>query len=70
MFNTTSSSLSVEGRNIEILKSFPLSSKDVFLPKIMFQLHLSIPIIFLLNSTLAVALCFNLPTTVLGFVMS
>ena len=47
MTQITCSSFSLEGKTFNILKSFPLNEKKIFLSKILFNLFLTIPVTFL-----------------------
>lgn len=69
MFNTTGVSISIEKNKIEVLKSFPISAMDIFVPKVALQLYLSIPVIIVLNSVMAVMLKFDFRTILLGYLM-
>ncbi len=56
---TTASSISLEGKNLWIIKSLPLDPRDVFLSKIALNLSLSVPAV-IINSALT-ALLFRFP---------
>lgn len=66
---TTYASISIEGRQIEVLKSLPVSAQDVFRAKILFHLSLSVPIIFILNTATVLFLQFPWYMTILGYIM-
>ncbi|MDL2295669.1 hypothetical protein LJC18_02550 [Lachnospiraceae bacterium OttesenSCG-928-E19] len=67
--NTTSMSLSLEGKNLWILESLPLSSKTIFTSKILFNLILQIPVGFICSLLLAFSIKMDLFTMIMLFVM-
>lgn len=67
--STTCASISIEGKQIEVLKSLPISAQDVFRAKIRFHLSLSTPIILILNTALTLLLQFPWYTAILGYIM-
>lgn len=67
--NTTYASISIEGKHMEVLNTFPISAKDVFKAKMQFYLSLSIPIILVLNTIMALILRFPWYITLLGYIM-
>lgn len=48
----TYASISIEGKQIEVLKSFPVNAQDLFRAKIRFHLSFSIPLILSLNTVM------------------
>ena len=67
--NITYASISIEGKQIEVLKSLPISTQDLFRAKIQFHLSLSIPLILSLNAAMTVFLHLPLSLALLGSVM-
>lgn len=67
--STTYASISIEGKQIEILKSLPISAQDLFRAKIQFHLSLSIPLVLGLNTLMTLFLHLPLYITLLGYVM-
>ena len=47
MTQITCSSISLEGKTFNILKSYPINEKKIFISKVLFSLFLTIPIILL-----------------------
>ncbi len=58
MSNTTYASISIEGKQINMLKSLPLKSSNIFFAKILFNIALSLPFI-LLSNIITIILFFN-----------
>ncbi len=67
--STTYASISIEGKQIEILKSLPISTQNVFNAKVRFHLSLSVPIIVILNTAMTFLLCLPWYIAVLGYIM-
>ena len=67
--STTYASISIEGKEIEILKSLPITAKDVFRGKLCFHLAIAAPVIVVLNTFMAVILHYSWPVLLLGYVM-
>lgn len=67
--STTYASISIEGKQIEILKSLPISAQDLFRVKIQFHLSLSIPLIMILNTAMTLFLHLPWYIALLGYVM-
>ncbi len=67
--STTYLSISIEGKQIEILKSLPVDPNSIFKSKILFHLSLSVPIILILNTIMAFNLHWPWPKVILGYVM-
>ncbi len=65
----TYASISIEGKQIEILKSLPISAQDLFRAKIQFHLSLSIPLILTLNAAMTLFLHLPWYIALLGYVM-
>ena len=65
----TYASISIEGNQIEVLKSLPVSAQDLFRAKIRFHLSLSIPLILSLNTVMILFLHLPLHIALLGYVM-
>ena len=76
--NTTSSTISIEGKNFWILKSLPIEYKSMFLSKILLNLLIIIPIVFIsiiifgftLNLSIIEVLLLLLFTTLFALVSS
>lgn len=58
--STTSSSISLEGKNLWIIKSLPIRTKDIFLGKIILSLIITLPITILVNIIFFVGLKFSI----------
>ena len=67
--STTYASISIEGKQIEVLKSLPISTQDVFNAKVRFHLSLSIPVIVILNTIMTLFLHLPWYIAVLGYIM-
>lgn len=67
--STTYASISIEGKQIDVLKSLPISAQDVFRAKIWLHLSLSIPIILILNTAMVLFLQFSWYIAFLGYIM-
>lgn len=65
----TYASISIEGKQIEVLKSLPISEQDLFRAKMQFHLSLSIPLILILNTVMALFLRLPLYIALLGYIM-
>ena len=59
---TTYVSISIEGKQIEILKSLPIAAKCLFRVKLLHHLSMSVPTIFVLNTIMALYLQWSFPT--------
>lgn len=57
---TTYVSISIEGKQIEILKSLPIAAKCLFRVKLLHHLSMSVPTIFVLNTIMALYLQWSL----------
>lgn len=53
---TTNSSISLEGKNLWIIKSLPISAKDIFIGKIVLNLIITIPLALIANIMFAIGL--------------
>ena len=67
--STTYASISIEGKQIDVLKSLPISTQDVFNAKVRFHLSLSIPVIVILNNAMTLFLRLPWYIAVLGYIM-
>lgn len=67
--STTYASISIEGKEIEILKSLPITAKDVFWGKLCFHFAIATPVIVVINTLMAVILHYSWPVLLLGYVM-
>lgn len=67
--STTYASISVEGKEIEILKSLPITANDVFRGKLYFHLAIAAPVIVVLNTLMAIILHYSWPAILLGYMM-
>ena len=67
--STTYASISIEGRQIDVLKSLPISAQDVFIAKVRFHLSLSVPVIVILNTVMTLFLRLPWYIAVLGYIM-
>ena len=65
MTNTTSVSISLEGKNLWILKSSPIKEMDIFKSKILLNMILNIPISVICFIILSIKLNFQIKTTML-----
>ena len=68
--NTTSSSISIEGKQIQLLKSLPLKPSKIFFTKILFNNLIVIPFIFISNFIILILFYqyFNLISIIMLFV--
>lgn len=64
---TTYVSISIEGKQIEILKSLPIAAKCLFRVKLLHHLSISVPTIFVLNTIMALYLQWPFPKVMLGY---
>lgn len=67
--STTYPSISIEGKQIEIMKSLPITAKHIFKSKILLHLSVSGPIILVLNTVMAFNLQWSLEKVILGYAM-
>ena len=67
--STTYASISIEGKQINVLKSLPISAQDVFIAKVLFHLSLSVPVIVILNTVMTLILHLPWYIAVLGYIM-
>lgn len=65
MTNTASVSISLEGKNLWILKSSPIDEMDIFKSKILLNILLTIPISVISFFIIAIRLNFELKTTII-----
>ena len=66
---TTYVSISVEGKQIEILKSLPVAAKCLFRVKLLHHLSMSVPTILVLNTIMALYLQWSFPKAMLGYAL-
>lgn len=69
MTNTTCVSISLEGKNLWILKSSPIGEMDIFKSKILLNLILTIPISVISFIVLSIRLNFDIRSTILVIAM-
>lgn len=67
---TTASSISIEGKNLWIKKTLPISEKDIFLGKIFTNLVISIPIAILSNLLFYIGLKFDFIYLILNLIIT
>lgn len=67
--NTTYASISIEGKQMEVLKSLPVNVYDICKAKIWFHLSLSVPFILILNTIMASVLQFHWNKALMGYIM-
>lgn len=65
MTNTACVSISLEGKNLWILKSSPIKERDIFKSKILLNIILTMPIAIICFMTLSFRLGFNMKSTAL-----
>lgn len=66
---TTYVSISIEGKQIEILKSLPIAAKCLFRVKLLHHLSISVPTIFVLNTIMALYLQWPFPKVIINKIM-
>jgi ABC-2 type transport system permease protein len=66
---STACAISLEGKNLWIIKSMPLSTKTIFLSKLAVNLTLSIPAILINSSIFAFVFKFNFEQTLLMYLI-
>lgn len=67
---TTAASISLEGKNLWIVKSLPISEESILLSKILVNLTLTIPALIINTSVISFALKFNAATVLAVFSVS
>lgn len=67
--NVTYASISIEGKQRELLKSYPISIKELLLAKYLFHLSLTVPIIFMCATLLGIVCRMNLSEYCLLFLL-
>lgn len=70
MSSTTSSSISLEGKSLWIMKSLPLRTQDIFLGKIILSLLVTLPITILANIIFYLGLDFDLSSLIWNLAIS
>lgn len=65
---TTACSISLEGKNLWIIKSAPIDTMTIFLSKIMVNMTILVPVIVINAAILSITLHMNLITTLLLFI--
>ncbi len=70
MSTTTSSSISLEGKNLWIIKSLPIREKDIFLSKIILNLIVTLPITLLVNIIFFIGLRFSIYSFLWNLIIS
>lgn len=68
MTNTACSSISLEGKNLWILKSSPIKEMDIFNSKILLNALLTVPIAIICFTILSIRLTFNNKSIILGMI--
>lgn len=66
---TTFPSISIEGKNMEFIKSMPITAFEFIKAKLLFHLSLSIPITLVLNTVLAFGLHLQWTTILSGYLL-
>lgn len=66
--STTASSISLEGMNLWILKSSPVSIWDIFMAKIYVNLTIILPILYICIAFISISLSYTLPMIILTLV--
>ena len=66
---TTYVSISIEAKRIEILKSLPITATCLFRAKILHHLSISVPVIVILNTIMALYLRWSFPKAMLGYAL-
>ncbi|AEY67204.1 hypothetical protein [Clostridium sp. BNL1100] len=67
--NVCYSSISIEGKNHQIVKSYPIRGFDFFGAKILFHLSLTVPTILIANTVLVIVLKISTKEVLLGFLL-
>ena len=67
--NTTYASISIEGRQRELLKSYPISIKDLLLAKYLFHLTLTVPVVFICVTLISITFHMTVLEGCLLFIM-
>lgn len=67
--NVCYASVSIEGKGHEIIKSYPIKGTDFFKAKLLFHLSLTVPVIIVANTVLAIVLKIKMAETLLGFLL-
>lgn len=66
---TTAASISIEGRNIYMLKTLPIRAYDIFFTKIKLCLLLNLPISLVAISVICIVLSVPIPSTIISVIM-
>lgn len=69
MSNTTCSAISLEGKNLWLTKSLPVSTKDIFNSKILLNIIVVLPITLICIALLAIAMKFTLIQVLINIVI-
>lgn len=67
--STTYASISIEGKQMDVMKALPVAAEDIFKAKILLHISMSVPIILILNTIMAVSLHWTWENVLLGYVM-
>lgn len=67
--STTYASVSIEGSQMEMLKALPVTATEIFKAKIFFHLSVTSPVIFILNTLMAIAFHWSWSAILLGYLM-
>lgn len=67
--NVTYASISIEGKQRELLKSYPISIKEILLAKYLFHLSLTVPMIFMCATLLGIVCRINVSEYCLLFLL-
>ncbi len=67
--STTSSSISLEGKKLWIIKSLPVNVKDIFKSKVLVNLSLSVPTIIIVGGVFSLYFKFSLVGVLLTFII-
>lgn len=67
--STTYASISIEGKQMEIIKSLPITAQIIFKSKVLLHLSVSLPVILFSNTIMAFTLNLSLGKVILGYIM-
>ena len=67
--NTTYASISIEGKQRELLKSYPISIKELLLAKYLFHLTLTVPVVFICVTLISITFHMTVLEGCLLFIM-
>lgn len=70
MTSTSASSISLEGANLWILKSAPIKASDIFIAKILVNLTVIIPLLYISIAIFAVGLSYTIPMIIITVIVT